>query len=369
MSSKKITLIFVTILIIGAIYYLQMQKSSPQKDKETILVQQDKSARINLKQYQYSPAYELQDIAGYLNTNNKTISIQENIGKKVILIDFWTYTCINCQRTIPYINDWWKKYEDKGLLIIGVHTPEFEFEKEKNNVENAIKEFNIKYPVVQDNNFGTWNSYSNRYWPAKYLIDIDGFIVYKHFGEGNYEEAEKKIQELLKERSQVLQEKIDMNDSTVSPELEKTEFNKILTPEIYFGYNFAQDRNFLGNKEGLSPNEEVKYNLPSKTEREENYAYLEGTWYNEKDFMELRSETGSITLKYNAKNVNIVAGSADQKNSVNLISSIDNNQENKKSIEVKDQKLYNLIQGDSYGKHEILIETKKGLRIYTFTFG
>jgi len=122
-------------------------------------------------------------IAGYINTENyggDNFQLQDYIGKKVILVDFWTYTCINCQRTLPYITSWHEKYSDKCLLIVGVHTPEFEFEKKIENVKNAVQEFGIQYPVVQDNDYATWRAYKNNYWPHKYLIDINGDIVYDH---------------------------------------------------------------------------------------------------------------------------------------------------------------------------------------------
>ena len=118
---------------------------------------------------------------------------------KVVMVDFWTYTCINCIRTLPYTKAWYTKYKDKGFVLIGVHTPEFEFEKDAGNVGKAIKDFGITYPVVQDNNYAIWNAYSNQYWPADYLIDKDGKIRDTHFGEGDYDATEQKIQDLLKE--------------------------------------------------------------------------------------------------------------------------------------------------------------------------
>ncbi len=366
-NSRQITLIVVISVIIIAILILQMQKSSQtSKQGDNKLIILEKSARVAAKQAKYQQASELQGVTSYLNLpkDQSTISLQENIGKKVILIDFWTYTCINCQRTLPYLKEWWSKYKDQGLLIIGVHSPEFEFEKKKENVEHALQQFNITYPVVQDNSFATWNAYNNRYWPAKYLIDIDGFIVYSHFGEGAYEETEKKIQELIEERAQVLKEKVEMNFTTVQPDRESTDFEKIGTPEIYFGYQFAQGRNLLGNKEGFSQEKEVFYNLPKENERKENYAYLEGTWYNNKDYMELKSDTGEITLKFEAKQVNVVAGS---ENPTLMQVSLDGN--NQQSFSVQDHTPYNIISLEDYGKHELALEAKKGLRIYTFTFG
>ncbi|QET04488.1 thioredoxin family protein [Cupriavidus pauculus] len=124
----------------------------------------------------------------------------EQLRGKVVLVDFWTYSCINCVNTLPYVKQWYEKYKDKGLVVVGVHTPEFPFEKSTSNVEAAIKRFGITYPVAQDNNYATWSAYSNQYWPATYLIDADGKIVYKHYGEGAYAETESVIQKLLAER-------------------------------------------------------------------------------------------------------------------------------------------------------------------------
>ena len=148
-------------------------------------------------------APELTQVFSWINSEPLTL---EGLRGDVVLIDFWTYTCINCIRTLPYLKDWHDKYADLGLTIIGVHTPEFDFEKKKENVIDAVAEYGLKYPVVQDNDFGTWRAFENRYWPAKYLIDKDGYIRYTHFGEGAYQETEEKIRELLMETSSGVEE-------------------------------------------------------------------------------------------------------------------------------------------------------------------
>lgn len=154
--------------------------------------------RIAAKEEKFERAAEITGPTGYINTNG--ISLEAARSEKVVLLEFWTYTCYNCQNAQPYINGFHKKYADDGLQVVGVHSPEFEFEKDYYNVAAAVQEAGIQYPVVLDNNYATWNAYNNLYWPAWYLIDADGFIRYKHFGEGAYEETEKKIQELLDER-------------------------------------------------------------------------------------------------------------------------------------------------------------------------
>jgi thiol-disulfide isomerase/thioredoxin len=130
--------------------------------------------------------------------NSEPLAMQQLRGK-VVLVDFWTYTCINCIRTLPYVKSWHEKYKDQGLVIVGVHTPEYPFERSTDNVKTAIKRFGITYPVAQDNKYATWRAYSNKYWPAVYLINKKGQIVYTHFGEGSYQETEAKIRALLAE--------------------------------------------------------------------------------------------------------------------------------------------------------------------------
>jgi len=142
------------------------------------------------------PAPEFTGIEKWLNSEPLTM---ESLRGKVVLVDFWTYTCINCIRTLPYVTSWYQKYKDQGLVVVGVHTPEFAYEKSTKNVQDAIKRLQIRHAVAQDNTYGTWKAFNNQYWPAVYLIDKEGKIVYSHFGEGSYGVTEKKIQALLAE--------------------------------------------------------------------------------------------------------------------------------------------------------------------------
>ncbi len=143
-----------------------------------------------------SAAPEFNGIDRWLNS--PPLSMQSLRGK-VVLLDFWTYTCINCIRTLPYVKSWHEKYKDKGLVVVGVHTPEYPFERSTANVEAAIKRFGIPYPVAQDNRYATWQAYANQYWPAVYLIDRQGRIAYTHFGEGAYAQTEARIRALLEQ--------------------------------------------------------------------------------------------------------------------------------------------------------------------------
>jgi len=177
-----------------------------------------------------SPAPDFVGITKWLNTN-KPITIASLKGK-VVLVDFWTYTCINCIRTLPHVTSWYDKYHNEGFIVIGVHTPEFEFEHETANVQNAIKQYHIYYPVGQDNNYATWNNYNNEYWPAEYLIDATGTIRREDFGEGQYDQMELAIQTLLKQSGHKVTQKLDtLPDMTPQDQI---------SPETYLGSDRMQ---------------------------------------------------------------------------------------------------------------------------------
>ena len=311
---------------------------------------------------------KLEGISGYINTSSENIS--QGIEGKVVLYDFWTYSCINCIRTLPYLTAWDEKYSDEGLVIVGIHTPEFEFEKEYDNVVFATKKFGIKYPVIQDNDKEIWNDFQNRYWPRKYIADHEGYIRFDHIGEGAYKETEKVIQVLLEERSNALgnilekKQLVDLNEFTHAT---------FRTPELYFGFNFAEGRNQLGNEEGFSKNKVVTYELPEKFTQ--HYFYMEGIWKNNKDGMELISDSGKIVLNFNAKQVNIVAS----ENAIlkiqydgGLISEQVRGQDvaSDGTVKISEPRLYNLIDSEQEGPHEIIIHIENpGFEIFTFTFG
>ncbi|MGI0036136.1 MAG: thioredoxin family protein [Nitrososphaera sp.] len=326
-------------------------------------------AEIDKSRFKLAP--ELAGISGYINTDYVSLA---NLKGKVVLVDFWTYSCINCIRTIPYLNAWHEKYVDQGLVIVGVHTPEFEFEKNYDNVKAAVEKFGIKYPVAQDNDKVTWKAYENRYWPRKYLVDGEGYIRYDHIGEGAYAETEKVIQTLLAERAAAAGKTVSIDGSISSPDsAQSVDFGKIRTPELYFGYDFARAQ--LGNPEGFRPGQVVTYSIPENTAIKPNIIYLSGDWKNNPDSMELQSDVGKVVLTYTAKAVNIVAGDRGE-----LQISEDSSQltggdrgsdvSENGQVSVDGQRLYNLAMHDSYGTHQIEITvTGKGFDIYTFTFG
>jgi thiol-disulfide isomerase/thioredoxin len=397
--SAAIMAIAVVSLIVGfAIYFnnpsfnksanlLQQQKidkaisAATSKVGNTITINLDKSKFMNIDKSQFQKAPNLTQIAGYINTpnNNQPINLA-NYNGKVILIDFWTYSCINCIRTIPYLNDWYSKYADKGFVIIGVHSPEFEFEKNYDNVKSAVQKFGIKYPVVLDNNLGTWNAYGNQYWPRHYLIDTQGYIREDHIGEGGYAETEKTIQSLLAERAALDGFKQISFNTKAAPtintkSLQYIDLSKQTTPEIYLGYSYA--RSPLGNSQNFEPEQTVTYTIPPNTSLQPNIVYLEGRWKNNRDNIELQGDSGSIILTYYAKAINIVASGKGQTGVVTEdgntkipIKSIGADLNKDGKFTLNGQRLYNLALHDSYGVHSIIINVKgKGFQLYTFTFG
>lgn len=324
------------------------------------------------KAIRFPRAPELVSPDGYLNTGGNPISIGEFKGKKVVLIDFWTYSCINCQRTLPYVESWYEKYKDKGLVIIGVHTPEFAFEHVYDNVAEAIKKFGLTYPSVQDNEYKTWNAFSNRYWPRKYLIDIDGFIVYDHAGEGSYDETEKAIQKALEERAARLG--ADMPESAESEQPKgviSVEASKVKSPEVYFG---ASRNEYLGN--GMQGKEgEQTFSFPSIAQP--NTLYLSGAWSITDEYATNKASGAGIEFVYNAKNVYIVAASdtpvkvrVTRDNGTSLGSEKGADVDADGFVTIGEDRLYQLIEGSSYGPHTLKLEVQgPGLKAYTFTFG
>ncbi len=324
------------------------------------------------------PMYrEIADPSGFLNTSSVTIG--ELVGKKVILIDFMTYSCINCIRTFPYLNAWYDKYQSQGLEIIGIHTPEFAFEKNIDNVRAAMKRYGIRFPIVLDNDYGTWGAYQNSYWPRKYLIDIDGHIVYDHIGEGGYDETEAKIQELLHDKL-VHDNAVTTNvaTSTVTLSNMPTAFQnsgRNLSPETYFG----SDRNeYLKN--GLAGRPGIQQlQVPTTLDRDR--LYLGGRWNFIPEYAETQSPSAGIGYHYTAQNLFFVA-SANKEIKVNIlrdgqplsraIAGTDVQFDGVQSyVLIKDERLYNLIQDpNDPGEHTLQLQVDSaGLKAYTFTFG
>lgn len=361
----------VVALIAGfGVYFNSPELNRASGNAEFVAAVINEGERVQIDKSQFRVAPEFKGINNYINTEPVTLA---DLKGKVVLIDFWTYSCINCIRTIPYLNAWHEKYSDEGLVIVGVHSPEFEFEKNPDNVRAAVSNFDIEYPVAQDNDMETWKAYENRYWPRKYLVDDEGYIRYDHIGEGAYEETEKVIQALLQERAANLGQTIDIDTSTARPDgAQSVNFVQISTPELYFGYEYA--RAPLGNTEGFKPDQTVTYSLAGDVQIIRNHIYLSGDWANRADSMELKSHSGRIVLEYSAKAVNIVAGGAGTvhvaEDGKPLASAAGADVGEDASFEVDGQRLYNLVSHSRYGEHRLVIDVVgEGFQIYTFTFG
>jgi thiol-disulfide isomerase/thioredoxin len=373
-------------------------RAAPKIENHTITNTAATTIKINntglqqINESQFKKAPEFTQISGYINTPNNNPLTLSSLKGKVVLVYIWTYTCINSIRPLPYIHDWNQKYSDKGLVIVGVHSPEFSFEKNYTNVKNAVQRFGITYPVLLDSNHGTWNAYGNMYWPRFYLIDTHGYIRYDHIGEGSYDQTEKAIRSLLVERAALMGAKeisFNINPTTlIKPgSLQYVDLSQDTTPEIYVGFNTA--RAPLGNPEGFSPGHTVSYSIQSNTNLKPGVIYLQGNWKNNPDNMELQNDTGRILLTYYAKTVNIIAGGKGGgvvyndvgAGAVGVAASTANaNIQNKSSLgidvsqdgsfKIDGQRLYNLSIHNNYAVHNIVIDIEgKGFLIYTLTFG
>lgn len=369
-GSGPLVFIVAIVLIAGAILVVQSYKTGPpvtghqQSNANPTQGAVNSSSPISEIGFQKAP--ELTGITGYINApEGLTIA---NLKGKVVLLDFWTYSCINCIRTLPYLKDWYGKYSSRGLVIIGVHTPEFDFEKDYNNVKNAVAGFGIKYPVVLDSDYGTWNAYNNQYWPHEFLIDAQGYIRHDHIGEGDYDATESEIVSLLNEAD------VNVQMGTNTFNVPSPDFSQIATPEIYVGYGEA--RQPIGNSEGFNPGQVVSYAIPANLQP--NAVYFGGNWKNDADSMELDSNSGTVELLYTANKANIVAASPSGSKIVptlngNTITSSSAGADASNtdfSVSVNGSRLYNITSTVDYGQKLLVLNVYgKGFKLYTFTFG
>ncbi|MBB5066386.1 cytochrome c biogenesis protein DipZ [Granulicella mallensis] len=226
----------------------------------------------------------------------------DSLRGKVVLVDFWTYSCINCIRSLPYIKAWYAKYKDDGLVVIGVHTPEFPFEKDEANVQKAVRDLGVLYPVAMDNDYRIWRNFNNQYWPAHYFIDATGHIRYHHFGEGNYDESEKWIRGLLEEANH--KPLPDAATQVAATGAEAAASDDTQSPETYIGYERAQN---FASPDGFNQDDMQLYRAPAKLQK--NQWALEGNWLDESQIAtSLAPAGGSILYRFHARDLHLVLG-------------------------------------------------------------
>jgi cytochrome c biogenesis protein CcdA/thiol-disulfide isomerase/thioredoxin len=315
----------------------------------------------------------LPDLSGAVAWLNSPPLNAESLKGKVVLVDFWTYSCINCLRTLPYIRAWADKYKDSGLVVIGVHTPEFAFEKDRDNVKQAVSELKITYPVAIDNDRKIWNGFSNSYWPADYLIDGTGRIRFHHFGEGKYDESEKEIQDLLKERDGKLSSAglvtVNGGGAEAPPDAD------VESPETYIGYERADS--FL-SPGGLRQDMPFLYAAPQHLEL--NQWGLSGAWTDGAQVATLKSAPGKIVFRFHARDVHLVLGPAPDGKPVRFRVKIDGqapgvnhgvDTDEQGNGKITEHRLYQLIrQKSAIDDRTFEIEfLDPGAQAFAFTFG
>jgi thiol-disulfide isomerase/thioredoxin len=245
----------------------------------------------------------LPDLGGATAWLNSAPLNRKSLRGKVVLVDFWTYTCINSLRSLPYVKTWAAKYKDAGLVVIGVHTPEFSFEKDRVNVESAVRDLKVAYPVAIDSNRRIWEAFNNEYWPAQYFIDGKGRIRYHHFGEGEYGEAERVIQQLLKENGAT---GLDTSAVRVSADgVQAAPGGDVRSPETYIGYDRAQR---FASTERLARDSRRTYSPPSRLNL--NQWGLSGSWSVGAESAVLQATPGKIVFRFHSRDLHLVLGPA-----------------------------------------------------------
>jgi thiol-disulfide isomerase/thioredoxin len=293
---------------------------------------------------------------------------------KVVLVDFWTYTCINWLRTYPYVSAWAEKYRDQGLVVIGIHAPEFSFEKDLDNVRRAVAERKIRYPVVIDNNHEIWRAFRNQHWPALYMVDAQGRIRHHHFGEGSYQRSERVLQQLLAEAG----------NRSIAPELVSAEgsgieatadWRSLRSPENYLGYERSEG---FASPGGNPPNRPRRYTAP--TQLRLNHWGLEGNWTIESEAAVLNEVKGRLVYRFHARDVHLVLAPGTQGKSVRFRIRLDGaapGADRGADIDadgrgvVDAARLYQLVrQSGRVTERNFEVEfLDPGVRAYAFTFG
>lgn len=369
---KKTTLLFLSFLLLSS-----CSRSQTMDSKTTTLPPERIALAASITDLRGEPVNMPKLPTGYSADryiNVKAAELPALTKGKVVLLDIWDYTCVNCIRTLPYITAWAEKYKDKGLVIIGVHAPEFEFEKDPANLLAAVKRFGLTYPIIADNDYEIWKSLANQYWPAKHIFDSRGKLRAQHFGEGEYQEFEAFIQKLLLERDST----ITLPDLTAH--VRETDKPGAVcykpTPETYIGFS----RNKLGNEERYEIRKATSFTAPAKLELDE--LYLAGQWVVDKEFAAPSGkDEASILIDYQAKEANLVIKPKGTKGFKVKVEQegkpVPKEDRGTDIIEdggntylvINESKMYNIINNSKFGRNMLkLSSSDAGFAAYAFTF-
>jgi thiol-disulfide isomerase/thioredoxin len=317
---------------------------------------------------------QLPSLSGAVAWLNSPPLSRETLRGKVVLIDFWTYSCINCLRTLPYLKAWYERYKDRGFVIIGVHAPEFAFEKDEANVRRAVQELGVRYPVAIDNNYAIWRAFNNEYWPAHYFIDASGRVRGHHFGEGSYEESERLIRTLLDESgAQALPSAVG-TQTAQGIEVAADE-SDVASAETYVGYERAQN---FSSPVAVQPDRRVSYALAPALQL--NQWSLGGAWTVGPEFAQADSPEARIAFRFHARDLHLVLAPGPDAKPVRFKVTVDGHEprldhgadvDGQGAGVVHEQRLYQLIrQSGAVQDHTFTIEfLDAGARAYSFTFG
>lgn len=317
-------------------------------------------------------ARDFTNLRGWINTSPLKM---EDLKGRVVLLDFWTYSCVNCIRTLPHMRTLHDRYGNDPFILVGVHTPEFEFEKDPENVAAAVKRFGIKYPVAIDSENTTWKLYGNQYWPRQTLIDAKGIVRWEHAGEGDYDKMERMVQNLLKETGAEPENK----SGTGKDNLGAFEYSSKTTPEIYTGSLRSQG---FGNGQVCVPGSCTRF-IDPKDDHSRDVPYLQGDWTQFPEYVaHATSDPGQMVLKYAARNANAVLGTFGQAPATVHVELDGKPVEKDKAgtdvmwdktgsyLTVKENRLYDIIRTKKFETHELRLQTTSdGFRVYSYTFG
>lgn len=318
---------------------------------------------------------ELPSLSGATAWLNSPALTREQLRGKVVLVDFWTYSCINCLRSLPYVKAWYDKYKDHGLVVLGVHAPEFAFEKDLGNVQHAVGDLGVHYPVALDNDYAIWRGFDNHYWPAHYFIDSQGRIRGHHFGEGDYEESEKTLRALLTEAGYTDLPSLGGGPASAMGAQAAPDTADDQTGETYVGYRRA---NGFRSPGGLVRDRAQAYRIPPSLDHNE-WA-LAGTWVDDPEKAVLQAAPGAIEFRFHARDLHLVLGPGKEGKPIRFRVLLDGappgdnhgaDTDSGGVGTVKDQRLYQLIrQTGRVGEHVFSIDFLDGdVQAYSFTFG